>query len=213
MRKLPAIYLQKIMKSLLTSNINSARFWDTQYSPRRRKGYIESNEKYIKYDYVLETIKDEEKILDMGCGLGIMGVKIKEKYPLCDVWAFDFSSVVIDYLRVDPLYIHFLDAKIGEEDVPDDFDVVTCLDVIEHMDDATVAFKDAFKHLKVGGRLIVTTPDGDTRPYAASPEHMWLFDHEDIDKFYTDAGFEKPEYLYLPGREGVLFITAVGKKL
>jgi 2-polyprenyl-3-methyl-5-hydroxy-6-metoxy-1,4-benzoquinol methylase len=200
------------MRKLTQTNINSAKFWNTQYAPQRRATYIEKNMMYLKYDAVLNLLKNGEKVLDMGCGLGIMDTEIKEMYPKCDVWAFDYSGEVIDYLIAGRSDIHYQIAEIGKEDVPDDFDVVICLDVVEHMTDATEAFKDAYNRLKTGGRFIVNTPDGDTKPYAASPEHMWLFTHEDIDKFYTDNGFNPPDYLYIPGKEGVLFMTAVGVK-
>jgi 2-polyprenyl-3-methyl-5-hydroxy-6-metoxy-1,4-benzoquinol methylase len=201
------------MRKLTQLNVNTSKFWDTQYAPQRRATYIEKNTKYLKYDRVIEELHDGEKILDMGCGLGIMATKIKETYPSCDVWAFDYSESVIDYLNAGKQDIHFQEAEVGKEEVPNDFDVAICLDVVEHLTDASIVFTDAHKHLKTGGRLIVNTPDGDTKPYAASPEHMWLFTHEDIDKFYTDNGFSAPEYLYLPGKEGVLFLTAVGEKL
>jgi 2-polyprenyl-3-methyl-5-hydroxy-6-metoxy-1,4-benzoquinol methylase len=206
-----ATCLRNNMKRLLDHNINSREFWDVQYSPERRYEYRKQNLAYPKYIDGLKYIKDGDKVLDMACGLGMMAEFAKEDYPNADVWAFDQSNI-IDSLKEKFPKIHWSTAELGKEEVPDDFDVVFGLDLVEHLDDPALVFTQAYKHLKPGGKLIITTPDGDIASYAASAEHIWLLTHEDIDKLYKDAGFFAPKYPYSQGQYGVLFITAVGTK-
>lgn len=199
------------MRKLLEVNPNTKDFWDIQYNPNRDYPYKDLNLMYFKYDRGLNLIKPKSKVMDMACGFGIMAEKVKSKFPDCDVYAFDFSDVVDELIKQFP-DIHFQKAKIGEEFMPDDFDIIFAFDVLEHLDDPSIVFKDAYKHLKTGGLLVINTPDGDSKPYAGSPEHYWLLNHDDIDMLFADHGFVDVDYPYIPGKEGILFIQAFGVK-
>lgn len=48
------------------------------------------------------------------------------------------------------------------------FDLVTCLDVVEHLDDDTAAFREMWRVLRPGGHLLVTVP-----------AHRWLWGDQD----------------------------------
>jgi len=48
------------------------------------------------------------------------------------------------------------------------FDLVTCLDVVEHLDDDTAALREMWRVLRPGGHLLVTVP-----------AHRWLWGDQD----------------------------------
>ena len=96
------------------------------------------------------------KILDIGCGTGAM---LDELKPFGTVVGADFSPEALqfcvtrgapaDLARADVRRLPFADAS---------FDVVTAMDIIEHIDDDKAASSEIFRVLKPGGRLLVTVP-------------------------------------------------------
>ncbi len=96
------------------------------------------------------------RILDIGCGTGKM---LDELAAFGDVVGADFSpealqfcvtrGVGADLARADARRLPFADGA---------FDVVTAMDIIEHIDDDKAASSEIFRVLKPGGRLLVTVP-------------------------------------------------------
>ena len=97
-----------------------------------------------------------QQILDIGCGTGAM---LDELAPFGTVIGADFApealqfcvtrGVGADLTRADVRRLPFADAS---------FDVVTAMDIIEHIDDDKAASCEIFRVLKPGGRLLVTVP-------------------------------------------------------
>ncbi len=96
------------------------------------------------------------RILDIGCGTGKM---LDELAAFGDVVGADFSpealqfcvtrGVGADLARADARRLPFADGA---------FDVVTAMDIIEHIDDDKAASSEIFRVLRPGGRLLVTVP-------------------------------------------------------
>ena len=101
---------------------------------------------------------DEEKLrhLDIGAGRGQLIALMRTRLPLeshaCD---FHVENFVLDGV---PL------AKVNLNDEPlpyadASFDVVTCSEVAEHVESYRRLFREAFRVLRPGGLLVVTTPN------------------------------------------------------
>lgn len=96
------------------------------------------------------------QILDIGCGTGAM---LDELRPFGPVVGADFSPEALEFCvtrgapaalaRADARRLPFADGA---------FDVVTAMDIIEHIDDDKAAASEIFRVLKPGGRLFVTVP-------------------------------------------------------
>ena len=96
------------------------------------------------------------KILDIGCGTGAM---LDELKSFGEVVGADFSPEALQFCvtrgvrsplaRADVRRLPFADAS---------FDVVTAMDIIEHIDDDKAASGEIYRVLKPGGRLFVTVP-------------------------------------------------------
>jgi SAM-dependent methyltransferase len=81
-------------------------------------------------------------------------------------------------------------------DVDESFDMVTVLDVVEHVAPEVVhrMMEDSFRVLKPGGRIVVTTPN------VSHPVRLWrdcthitAMHHAELCGFLLSAGFTAPE--------------------
>lgn len=93
--------------------------------------------------------------LDAGCGSG-RTLDLLTAYG--DVAGVEMNPMGVDFARGRG---HARVAEGVVEEIPYDdgeFDVVTCLDVLEHTTDDVVALRELRRVLKPGGRLVVTVP-------------------------------------------------------
>jgi SAM-dependent methyltransferase len=105
--------------------------------------------------YLGKTAGRERRILDVGCGTGTM-LGYLASYGKAQ--GVDIDEEAIGYCRERGL----VDVSLGEAaDLPFDdgtFDLVTALDVIEHLDDDAAALGELRRVLRPGGHLLVTVP-------------------------------------------------------
>lgn len=204
------------MQRVINDNPNTKLYWNSVYTGKDKRDEYEritagQNGESTRFYRVLDEVTDGDKFVDIGCGIGILTNLVKNTYPECEVWGTDISSQAMQDNTMQRPDIKYLHQYIGDEDeLPDNyFDVAFCGETIEHLEDPTLAFKDACRVLKSGGKLIITTP---LNNMINSPEHIWSYNHDDIDKLYTDHGFDRPRFVYLPNLEHLYIIFAVGRR-
>lgn len=197
------------MKATGNPQINTRVYWNYIYTtPAKRKEYwVHTN----RFPLAVSFVKDNDRFIDLGCGVGLPGRMVKEKHKGCEVWGVDISSEIIEQNKIDDPGTKYFQGYIGALDfLPlEYFDVVFAGEVIEHLDNPMDLFRDAYKILRKGGKLIITTPIKDG---VDSPEHVWYFEKDDIEKFYRDAGFNQPEFKGLPNLEYKVVFFAIGEK-
>jgi len=133
-----------------------------------KEGMIYQREQYQKggigrwyWDYrdneILKSIRDEEIIVDIGCGEGILMEKIIQRLPDVKVFGVDPSPENVSICKK-----HGLEVYAGNVyELPlDDYsvDCVLFIEVIEHLDYAGLAIKEIKRVLKKGGKLILLFP-------------------------------------------------------
>lgn len=115
-----------------------------------------------KKKIILSFIKDyltfgkNSKILDIGCGPGLM---LNDLTKLGQVSAMDFSHDAIEFCKTK----NACDLRQGSlpNNVPFDkgvYDLVICLDVIEHVDDDYASVKTLNELLAPNGKMVITVP-------------------------------------------------------
>lgn len=110
----------------------------------------------IKYSLLLGNIKDNKKILDIGCGAGNLIKEIREKNKNCKLIGIDFN------ININKLSINGVELKV--EDVTNlsfkdnSFDIVYALDTLEHIKEIELAIKQIKRVLKPNGKLIISGP-------------------------------------------------------
>lgn len=94
------------------------------------------------------------RILDVGCGNGLFFPKLSE---LGEVWGIEADTSVLheDGPYRDRIFTELLGAPIYQDRR---FDLITALDVIEHIEDDTAAVRDMAGMLAPGGVLLLTVP-------------------------------------------------------
>jgi len=132
-------------------------------------------------------------ILDAGCGLGWFLSALDDGWKR---YGLELSHFAAEHAR------QFADVRtVRLEDCPfpeEFFDVVFCHHVIEHLPDPLRGLEQLRRILKVGGRLVLGTPDFDSgaaRRYRGDyrlvrdPTHISLFSNDSLHRFLRDNGF------------------------
>ena len=99
--------------------------------------------------------KQDLRILDVGCGTGA-NLKMLREYGAAE--GVDISEQAVDFCHARGL----TDVRLGAaEELPranDTFDLVTALDVIEHLDDDSVGLNEIRRVLRPNGRVLLFVP-------------------------------------------------------
>jgi len=153
--------------------------YNLTYSHRISSVYDESGnvlpfhqQKYIPItDYILQYFKEIGKnsrnvrILDVGIGYGAF-LKLCEDTGFRELYGMDPFPISI---KIAKRYTS-ADLRVGKiEDLPwpfeeNYFDVITCLDVVEHLQYPEIFFENVKKYIVENGIIIVRTPNGEL-PY------------------------------------------------
>lgn len=108
-----------------------------------------------------EVGKAALNILDVGCGTGAMSARLVK---WGSVVSMDFSSLALQFSRRRGLN-HLLGADAMRLPLASSrFDLITVMDVLEHLPDDQAALCEFFRVLKPGGRVIATVP---------AYQHLW----------------------------------------
>ena len=113
---------------------------------------------------IVKTINPMAKtVLDYGCGIGSNGFLFHEAG--FDVTLVDLESFSLDFagflIKKYNLSINVI--KIDKEDIKDKFDVILCLDTIEHVVDPKGLLEKLVSYLNPEGKLFLTVVEPD--PY------------------------------------------------
>ena len=92
----------------------------------------------------------KKKIIDLGCGEGVLVEEYRRK-------GFDITGLDLNFQSKFVKKGSLLDPKLPKNH----YDIILCLDVIEHLrfDQQTLAVNNMARMLKTGGKLFITIPN------------------------------------------------------
>lgn len=103
----------------------------------------------------INSIK-RDRILDIGCGTGII-LKLSKCFGVA--YGMELSSEAIPFLKQRSLnFIVQADANQSTPFKDNTFSAITCLDVLEHLDNDLSLLKEMLRVCKPGGHVIVSVP-------------------------------------------------------
>lgn len=141
----------------IMNNVEDSHWWFVG-----RRAILESFLQKISNE--LRTANHELRILDVGCGTGA-NLEMLKKFGAAE--GVDVSDDALEFCRKKGLKVH----KGLAEELPfedERFEVVTALDVVEHLDDDIAGLKEMYRVLKTGGKTLIFVP-----------AFMWLWGVQD----------------------------------
>lgn len=166
------------------------------------------------FEFLRKHIQKDTKILDIGCGIGIIPEKI---IPLLEngfIWAFDISEANIESAR---LAVNSDKVKFSVSDILRNFssvekalednkvDIITLIDVIEHLPPQEIPLLfENLCHISTNSASILLSypsPEFQNFLYSEEPEKLQIID-ESIDiynliKLAKIAGFSLSYFSYI----------------
>lgn len=143
-----------------------------------------------------------ERLLDIGCGDGVYTVRLADAFAQVDAIDIQqerlalFEERLLKQPTTTPVRIRTMSA--AALDYPDDtFDLVTAIEVLEHVTELDQALREIRRVLKPSGRLAITTPNrwfpfethgvlvgGRRYPPARAPGVTWI---RPVHRRFSDA--------------------------
>jgi SAM-dependent methyltransferase len=115
------------------------------------------------------------RLLDAGCGE-------KPYAPL-------FAAHVVEYVGLDAAQRPGVDLVGPLEAIPaadESFDVVLCIQVLEHVDDPAQAVRELHRVTRRGGRVLASTHGA--MVYHPNPSDPWRWTHEGLERLFAANG-------------------------
>ena len=142
-----------------------------------------------------EKFRQTNKFLDVGCGAGtIMTTAKSENWQ---VEGTEVSAPAVEYVRKNGFSVFHGDL-LDADFAPNSYDVITAVEVLEHVPDPRKMLIKINELLRPGGLFWATTPHGHGLSArvlgkdwtcVSPPEHLHLFSVEGVKILLKDAGF------------------------
>lgn len=130
---------------------------DIRYS-KGAENPIEIEERLMFSFLPTVTLNNQQKLLDIGCGIGQISLELKKRG--LEVTGVDFSAAAVNKCLAQGLNAIKSDVdKDGLRFADNSFDVVWVSDVIEHVFDPIFLLKETNRVLKKDGKLIFSVPN------------------------------------------------------
>jgi 2-polyprenyl-3-methyl-5-hydroxy-6-metoxy-1,4-benzoquinol methylase len=173
------------------------------FSGKRADGYADYRgaEKILRREFAetvrfIRTFQPAGRLLDVGCAYGFF---LKEARPFFDVSGIELAQDAAEDCRQSGLNVLTGQADAGVLRHLGMFDVITLLDVIEHLPSPRETAALLAAHLNPGGILVVTTGDfgalsarlaGSNWRLMTPPQHLWFFSQDAMRRMMTSLGLE-----------------------
>ncbi len=162
-----------------------------------RRGIADAinSKRYHEWLRTFESYRLNGTLLDIGCGSGqFLSAARSFGWRLCGTEIAESARDVLDANGFEVFYGKLKEAGFHEEH----FDVITMLELIEHLADPLEYLEEAFRILRRGGLLFVTTPNfnslsrfliGDSWRVIDVPEHLHYFSVGSLKRILARTGF------------------------
>ena len=140
--------------------------WSDEYD--NTLGKVDRHDKLLDLVVDSSRIRDGQKVLDIGCGTGLLSLKFLEKAD-CIIYGIDNSSEMFEIFKEKIKKLNLADKiSLGLEDAEnidfrdEEFDIIASTVTLHHVKEKYPVIKKIYKLLKPGGRLLIGDIDVDT---------------------------------------------------
>ena len=191
---------------IVTRNVKKKkRKWPNRMA-RHMKSFFNKasghNKDDIFYKKLERYVPNGGKVLDLGCGSGGILLRARDKY---DCHGVEISSYLVDLANQN----EGMTVRLGDiQDIDfgdEQFDAITMVSIIEHLDDPIGTVKRCYELLKPGGALFVKTVNytcwnhGIMREKWVGlrpPDHVVYFTPKNIKQALLNVGFKSVKNTY-----------------
>jgi len=187
------------------------RQWSNEYD--QTLGKIKRHHEMLDLAVEMSKVKDEESVLDVGCGTGLLSLKFLEAAK-CTITGVDLSE---DMLNIWKEKIDTLDLadrvaiKSGNaanlEFKDSSFEIIASTVTLHHVQDKQPAIDKIYKLLKPGGRFVMGDLDVDTSGKLDNVQrlrHILDYLKEELSLALADGGVESFSRMYDNGKKHIL---------
>jgi len=132
-----------------------------------------------RYFFASSLIKKGDVVLDACCGVGYGSMLMSEITNAEHINAFDISKEAIDIAKFHfhPENVDFYNDSFESIEVDKKYDLITCFEAIEHVEDPEGLVNKLCSLLKYKGVLVISTPNEHRMHWTKEkfPEHLRHF--------------------------------------
>ncbi len=162
-----------------------------------------------------KTAPENAEILDAGAGFGQYSYYLAKMNPNWKILAIDVKEEQVKdcnefFGKAGLSNVHFEVGDLTQFVAPERFDLVVCVDVMEHIEEDVQVFKNYCHSMKKGGMVLISTPSDqggsdvhDEEDSSFIEEHVRDgYNIYEIEDKLKEAGFSKVEARYSYGTPG-----------
>jgi len=151
---------------------------EERFLPEAMRDQLIEAEHHARYRFAAAVVGGK-RVLDAGCGVG-WGCQILLDHGAASVDGVDIDESAVRESRVRCPGGTFLRADLTALPYPEGrFDVITCFEAIEHVEDPLRGLDEFRRVLVPGGVVLVSSPNPDVYP-AGNPFHIHEFRPQDL---------------------------------
>ena len=133
------------------------KYWNNRKNSLKNEAESERTPNEI-FDTVASILEGGHRLLDVGCGDGAFSCYVRNRFK--EIHGVEIAKKAADVAKRRGMIVGIMD--LNSKHVPyrkGSFDVVTCLDVIEHVFDPISVLSEIHRVLRPRGQLVLTTPN------------------------------------------------------
>lgn len=166
-------------------NDNLDNLYDQKYYKSHEFGFRAETRSDHKLFLELLQVKPTDRVLEIGCGLGILLSKVPSENKI----GIESNDTAVGECKKKGLNIIKADAEKGLPFEDGSFDIVIMNEVIEHLKDPGLVLEECHRVLAPKGRIVVTTPVRSFFVRDLSETHFSEMNTKEIKDLMDKTGF------------------------